>query len=152
VTRSCTVPCGKPLFFPLLTVECSNVEADPFFGANPTDRLVCAQQLGDLIDVGSLKTTIDGVDVTSLNRFRVAGPDTDFKMSPTDNVLFVMGASKGFSTTDGYWLMLKPLSGGNHVLHFEASIPVLPPPLSGNFTQDVTYDLSVKGSCSHSQD
>ena len=96
VTRSCTVPCSKPIFFPLLTVECSSVEAPPFFGANSSDRLVCAQQLGDLIDIGSLKVTIDGVDVTSLNRFRVAGPDTDFRMSPTDNVLGVP-VSKGFS-------------------------------------------------------
>ena len=143
VTRSCTIPCGKPIFFPLITVECSSVENPPFLGKSPADRLTCAQALADLVDTSSLLTTIDGVGVTSLNRFRVAGPDTHFRMSPTDNVLGVVAAS-GFTTTDGYWLMLKPLPPGSHVLHFEAALPAF------TFTQDVTYDLTVKGSCSES--
>jgi hypothetical protein len=138
VKRSCTVPCGKPLFFPLITAECSSVEPNPFFGATPADRLICAQQLVDLVDIASLETKIDGVAVTSLNRFRVAGPDTSFRMSPDDNVLGV-SASSGFSTADGYWLMLKPLSPGSHALHFASTLD--------GFSQNVTYDLTVKGSC-----
>jgi hypothetical protein len=143
VTRQCEVPCGKPLFFPLITVECSSVEPAPFFGKTPADRLTCSQGFVDLVEVSSLETRIDGVEVMSLKRFRVAGPDTSFRMSPTDNVLGV-NASSGFSTADGYWLMLKALPPGHHVLHFESALPAF------SFTQNVTYELTVNGSCSES--
>jgi hypothetical protein len=59
-------------------------------------------------------------------------------MSPDDNVLSV-SASSGFSTADGYWLMLKPLSPGSHALHFASTLD--------GFSQNVTYDLTVNGSC-----
>jgi hypothetical protein len=38
VTRSCTVSRDKILFFPILTVECSNVELPPFSGCRPELR------------------------------------------------------------------------------------------------------------------
>jgi hypothetical protein len=38
---------------------------------------------------------------------------------------------------DGYYLMLKPLSPGKHLLHFHGSIP------SFNFTLDITYQLTI---------
>src|SRR5712691_7423620 len=34
VTRTCTVPAGKALLFPIVNVECSTVESPPFFGSN----------------------------------------------------------------------------------------------------------------------
>jgi hypothetical protein len=45
VTRSCTVPCGKPLFFPLLNVECSSVEVPPFSGRLPRIELIAPRGL-----------------------------------------------------------------------------------------------------------
>ena len=138
VTRSCTIPCGRPLFLPLTTVECSSVEPPQFHGDNPAERLSCAQGNIDGVDLTSLKARLDGKEITSLDRFRAAGQDTRFVMSPNDNVLGVE-ASTGFTTADGFWLMIKPLSTGHHTLHFESSLPAF------MFSQDVTYNLDVKG-------
>ena len=44
-----------------------------------------------------------------------------------------------FGVTDGYWVMLKPLSAGEHAVHFTASLEV-----DGSvvFAVDVTYDIT----------
>ncbi len=34
VSRTCRIPAGTALFFPVLNVECSTLEAPPFFGAD----------------------------------------------------------------------------------------------------------------------
>jgi hypothetical protein len=39
--------------------------------------------------------------------------------------------------SDGFWVMLPPLSPGVHVLHFQAGN-------EPNVTQNVTYNLTVK--------
>ena len=52
-----------------------------------------------------------------------------------------MTAPKGIyapAMTDGYWVMLAPLSPGQHTLEFGGTVgsPV-------NFTLDITYNLTV---------
>jgi hypothetical protein len=140
VTRKCTVRSETPLFFPLINAECSNVESPPFFGSTDEERLACAQALIDGVGISTLKVTIDGVDVKSLRRFRVESPPFDFKMPAQNNILFLPGVTSGRSTSDGYWLMLKPLSPGTHVIHFEAAFVSGP---GAGFSQDVTYVLTV---------
>jgi hypothetical protein len=41
------------------------------------------------------------------------------------------------AVVDGYWLMLKPLSPGKHVIHFTASNATT------GFALDVTYNVTV---------
>jgi hypothetical protein len=134
VTRACTVPSTTPLFFPMTNVECSNVEAPPFFGATDAARLACAQGFIDDIGISTLKATIDGVDVKSLKHFRVASPPFDFREPAQNNIFGLPGVTSGRSESDGYWLMLMPLSSGNHTLHFEAG---------AGAAQNVTYNLTV---------
>jgi hypothetical protein len=141
VTRACTVPSNTPLFFPLINVECSNVEPPPFFGSSDEERLACAQQFLDDVGISTLKATIDGVDVKSLRRFRVASPPFDFRMPAQNNILFLPGVTSGRSASDGYWLMLKPLSPGSHVIHFEGAFVSGP---GNGFSQNVTYNLTVR--------
>ncbi len=43
--------------------------------------------------------------------------------------------------SDGYWLMLKPLSPGNHVILWEGAFVSGP---GAGFSQNVTYNLIVK--------
>src|SRR6202022_2744144 len=70
VTRACTVPATKPLFFPIINVECSNVEFAPFFGATAAARAACARQIADGTGLGTLRVTLDGVPVEDLKDFR----------------------------------------------------------------------------------
>jgi hypothetical protein len=140
VTRSCTVP-SVPLFFPMLTGECSNVEAPPFFGRTDADRLECARQLVDGIPPITVVVTVDGKSVPALRNFRVASPPFNFTTPAHDNVLGVDGVTSGRSGTDGYWAMLTPLRPGKHTVHFEAAISAGP---FAGLTQNVTYNLTVR--------
>lgn len=140
VTRNCTVPANKPIFFPIINGECSNLEQPPFFGATDAERAQCAQTLIDGVSVGSLKVTLDGRNVPNLGRFRAASPPFDFTV-PADNILGVPGPASGRSSADGFWVLLRPPAPGSHVIHFQAAVVSGP---AAGFTQDVTYNLTVQ--------
>ena len=65
---------------------------------------------------------IDGVSVRNLFDYRIKSPvfslnqDPDFATFSGYPAPYVRTA-----VSDGYWLMLKPLSVGHHVIHFTAS-------------------------------
>jgi hypothetical protein len=155
--RSCTVPAGKAVFFPVANFQEDQREAVPdyaffgsedcdgFFGAtfcddayallspDPTDpaaMFAFIQYVVDaFVDPDAKFATLDGVDITDLGNYRApsgpAGytinlPDTD---EPFDNYHSIFGyAFDGPDTytgvQDGYYLMLKPLTPGEHTLSF----------------------------------
>jgi hypothetical protein len=141
VTRECTVPSETPLFFPIINVECSDVEDPPFFGSTNAERLACAQAFINDVGIGTLEATIDGVEVGALSSFRVPSPPFDFRMPAQNNILGLPGVTRGRSASDGYWLMLEPLPPGPHVIHFQGAL--VSGPFVG-FSQDVTYNLTVR--------
>jgi hypothetical protein len=138
VTRTCTIPAGKTLFFPLVTAECSNVEPPPFFGANKAQLISCAKAVMDLTDPSSLRLTVDGVPVGgNLSGMRARSPLFAFTLT-ANNQLGLRPGTSALSISDGFWIMLR-LSPGNHVVHFEAALP------DAGFSQDITYNLTVLG-------
>jgi hypothetical protein len=141
VTRHCTVPATKPLFFPIINAECSNVEAPPFFGQTDGARAACVKKVIDGVDISSLKVTLDGVNVPDLSGFRAASPPFDFTMPTNDNILGLPGTTSGRSASDGFWMLLEPPPTGSHIIHFEAKVVSGP---GAGFSQDVTYKLTVQ--------
>jgi hypothetical protein len=137
---TCTVPATKPIFFPIINGECSNLEQSPFFGETDADRAECAKTLIDGVSIGSLKVTLDGRAIPNLGRFRAASPPFDFTVPP-DNILGVPASTNGHSSADGFWVLLKPLAPGTHVIHFEGAVVSGP---AAGFTQNVTYNLTVQ--------
>lgn len=137
---SCNVPRGTFLLFPLLNAECSNVEPPPFFGATDAARRDCARSAANDIGVNTLRARIDGDDVDALSRFRFASPPFDFTMPAHDNILGLEGTTHGRSGSDGYWLMIEPLSIGHHTIHFEARLTSGP---GAGYAQKVTYRITV---------
>jgi hypothetical protein len=132
VTRDCTVPAGKALFFPVINTECSTLEGAPFHGDNEAELRTCAKsfQLGDLFAV------IDGVAVQDLDRYLVESPLFTFTVPP-NNVLGVP-AGTGQSVSHGVHLMLAPLSAGTHTIRFGGTYTDF------SFSLDITYHLTVK--------
>jgi len=143
--RSCTVPAGTMLFFPILNGEDSNVEesfangcSDPVFGSTIVGLRKCATAGQDGL---SLKATIDGFSVPNIaNKFRFESPAFSFSL-PDDNLLKATtgnpyAAGTYLSVGDGYYLMLEPLGLGKHFIHFHGSAP-------NGFTLDITYQLTV---------
>jgi hypothetical protein len=139
-TRTCTIPAGKALFVPIINFECSTVEPGNFHADNAQQARVCATWWGDGVGIDTLKFTIDGKKVMGLGNFRVQSPFYDFIVPPYNNFLGVDGVTSGSSASDGYWVMVKPLSPGAHVIHFQGAV-VSGPGAGGS--QNVTYNLTV---------
>jgi hypothetical protein len=139
VTRACTVPAGTAIFFPIITSECSTVEPPPYHGDNEAELLACASSY--LSDEDTLSCTIDGKAVKNLrSSFRVDSPLFDFTLPAEDNLLGLPGVTSGSSVSSGYWIMLAPLSVGDHVVYFSGMYGGGP---YVGFSQDVTYTLTI---------
>jgi hypothetical protein len=139
--RSCSVPAGKALFFPVVDFEDSALEESVY--EHPGDPKY--QQIGTLRSVTSsvegatdIFCQIDGKRVRQLaQRFSVQSAAFGFTI-PDDNLLkAVYPPPNNFqagtyfpAVDDGYYLMFA-LPPGNHVLHFGAS------------WLDITYNLTV---------
>jgi hypothetical protein len=139
-TRTCTIPAGKTLFMPIINFECSNLESADFHADNAQHGRACASWWGDGVSLKSLKFTIDGKNVIGLSNFRVQSPYYDFIVPVSNNFLGVDGYTSGYSASDGYWVMVKPLAPGIHVIHFEATVDSGP---GKGGAQNVTYQLIV---------
>jgi len=133
VTRTCTIPAGKPIFFPLI----NNLVFKPLGQETLLD--LRHQAAGLIDDVTVLQATIDGVAVQNLSGFRVRAPSFTVIAPPKGLVppgqLSVPGNTDPI-VSDGYWLLLSPLPVGPHVIHFHAET-------SGGFALDVTYQLTI---------
>jgi hypothetical protein len=138
VTRNVTVPAGVSLFFPLVTAECSTVEAPPFFGSNFEELSACAASLFCNQDV--LSCTIDGVGVKKLRKFRVQSPLHDFTL-PGNNIFGLPPQTTGSSVSDGYFLLVSPLSSGSHVIQWDATLAC---GIGAGFSQHITYNITVQ--------
>lgn len=141
VTRNCTIPAGKALFFPIVNFVNDNLECPP---TPPTTFTV--DQLHDQLDaaidtVNTLKANVDGVTIRDIMQlYRAKTDNSSFSVTlPSDN-LFGCPALVGKQsplTSDGYYLMLAPLSAGSHTIHFKGGT-------STGFTSEVTYHLLVR--------
>lgn len=127
------MPAGKSILVPIINVECSTVEAPPFFGSNESELRACAAAFQDTATVGVV--TVDDRELENLDRYRAQSPVFAFD-APAENVLFIPGPVSGESVSDGVWIFLAPLSRGGHTIHFEASFP--------GFPLNVTYHLTVR--------
>ena len=127
-TVTCTVPAGKALFFPIVDTECSSLESFPFHGDTPEQRKACAKAWID--NVSGLAASIDGISVQNLAPLRSRSGDFSFTV-PNNNTLVGAGPAWGFSSADGYYILLSPLNPGTHTIHVKATIhfpfdPTLP--------------------------
>jgi hypothetical protein len=131
--RTCTVPAGKTLFFPLLNwvlwgpedtalVDCIYPPADP---ENPEADLVerFYQTTNLLVDgTNALHCTVDGVEIESLFDYRAESSEAFsvflsdlFGCDPEADDLQCMREP---SVSEGHWLMLAPLSRGEHMIQY----------------------------------
>jgi len=146
--REVTIPTGKALFFPILNAECSVVE-----GNGQTE-----QELRDLAayyinHTQHLACELDGLSLRHIERYRADSPA--FTMQAIeDNWLDASYGAEGYfpvgsstlAVSDGVYLMLAPLPGGEHELHFSGAY-VFTADEDGfdyTFSLDITYHLTVE--------
>ena len=149
-TRQCSVPAGKALFFPILNTECSTVEGN---GETEEELRSCANFYGSAVEHpdSNLECTIDGVPVADVFSFRVESPLFTYGPMPDNNLLQAFGLETPAGTTspavsDGVFVMLHPLSKGDHTIHFSGSA-IYTEEVHGFdyvFHLDITYHISVE--------
>lgn len=143
--RTCTVPVGTALFFPIINAECSTLELN---GNTESMLRSCANGLAD--HALNLQAQIDGVPITNLQSYRAQSPLFIFGPLPANNILensgFVAPAgATSPSVADGFYLLLAPLSAGYHTLHFSGSA-IFTAARDGfdfEFDLDITYRLTI---------
>jgi len=140
--RTCTVPPGTFLFFPIVNAEMDYPCPDPTFQPAPGQSLEAflTENVRALVDlVSDVRAEIDGRAV-KVDDFRVTSNLFYFTGDPSLTAVFdscITGSSQP-AVSDGYWLMLAPLSPGTHTIHFGGKfVPI-------GFETEVTYTLNVK--------
>jgi len=144
VVRTCGIPAGKSLFFPLINSVYGAFLNDP--PDTRTDDFV--RDAASCTEAAQISVSIDGFRVPQPTRFFTGASGS---LSPLFNVQLppgnLLGADESIvpelvlspSGEQGYYLFVRPLSPGDHVIHWVAT-GCLP-----DFTQDITYQLSVGG-------
>jgi hypothetical protein len=138
--RTCDVPAGKFLFFPLVNTECSTLEPDPWHGDNEEELRSCATSFV----LSAPFAIIDGVAVRNLERrYLVVSPMYTVALPPgnwwgVDPCTPDGGSAQ--SVSNGYWLMLAPLSPGEHTIQFGGTI-TNPDGSSGSYA--ASYILNI---------
>jgi hypothetical protein len=135
--RTCTVPAGKALFLVLLDAECSKTE---FPKLNTEEEFrKCAR---DLNEGATLAASVDGVKLKNLEKYRAESPM--FNMTFPSNNIFGQKAGPTIAKSDGWYVILEPLSPGTHNVSFAGSVLGNPATGTESYTTDVTYHLNVK--------
>jgi hypothetical protein len=147
LTRSCTIPAGKKLFVPVISVENDYPCPDPTFQPAP------GQSLKDFLTNGTssipgavtlinqatdLQASLDGASIPIMASYRGTSNMYSFAGDSSLTAVFdpCITGSQQKAVSDGYWLLLAPLSPGQHTLQFGGS-------LFGN-AQSATYNLTVQ--------
>lgn len=134
VTRSCTVPYGKTLVFPILNAAYFAFTTDP---PDQKTETFLRSQVTYVEQATNLAAEVDGLPV--INPSRYLEKSVIFGVTLPENNIY--GLPAGFelnpSVDEGYYVAVQPLTLGSHKIHFHGELP-------GGFVTDVTYDLTVR--------
>lgn len=137
IRRSCRVPAGRTLYFPLINMAYWRAEEDHGFTCEDAKSRAALNNETAL----DLFAEIDGRSIADLKQYRQAS-DHCFNLFAR-----VPRRDRPYnaypSATDGYWLQLKPLSRGQHILKFGGRYNRSSPEF-GRMVQDIEYVLTVE--------
>jgi hypothetical protein len=91
------------------------------------------------MDPVTLEASLDGVPLRQLSEYRVQSPVFSVTL-PERNLLGIPSGTYAPMVSDGYWLMLTPLSAGEHTVHVQG---IITGGVFEGFESDVTYHLTV---------
>jgi hypothetical protein len=159
VTRSCSVPEGASIFFPVIAVSNSNTPNCP----PPTPPMNVSQleqyfrAVIEAINQNPIFVTVDGVNVTKTLMKLVQSTPFEFAF-PAQNIYGPFACTPANPTpgaqyplapgiyspvvATGYYVWLPPPTLGNHTISFAAASAAVPPVFAAN-VQNVTYNITV---------
>jgi hypothetical protein len=145
IVRSCDVPVGKSLFFPLINIVYGAWLSDPPETQTEAYVRAAGSFAGNCTEPIQVSAKIDGLQVGKPKQYSTGpsgsqSPIFVIQMPPGN----VVGDEKTVpelveipSAEEGYYLFVWPLKTGKHTIHWEAS-GCLP-----GFKQNITYNLNV---------
>jgi hypothetical protein len=145
-TRTCSVPQGVALFFPV--INSVNINTPNVCGQKEpvTVSELRAASAAFIDKASNLSVTVDGIAIKNLQRVQQPSPVFSVAL-PEDNIFDkpcvdgdlgnVPAGIYSPAVDDGFYVLLDPLRVGNHTLHFHAKNA------SQKFEEDVTYNLTV---------
>jgi len=144
-TRTCAVPEGKDLFFPV--INSVFFDSPNVCGQGPDSIPVedmRAFNAAFIDGATNLLVEVDGEPIDNSHRvqskvFEVALPEDNVFDAPCTGAGLgnVPGGIYSPGVDDGFYVRLGPLEVGDHTLHFHAENPGV------GFVSDITYDLTV---------
>ncbi len=134
VSRTCEVPAGKYVFFPVI---------NSVAWKGPRSEMTCAdakrsaaRQIQEALE---LFVELDGAPLSKVKRYRAA---SDECFNVYERVEEGPGSSDGYpAATDGFWIMLEPPSPGEHHLKFGGRQTKGERP---GVIQDIEYMLKIR--------
>lgn len=139
VFRECIIPSGKPLFFPIINVEYSEQENVNYRNYPSLDIFT-----DDFIDRVTYKdASVDGNSIIALDRQRVKSGQFNINFPKNNIYEYTYGVRSGNTNAvaDGYYVLMQPLSQGNHVLKFAGEVRTIDNYI---YSSNVTYKITVK--------
>ena len=141
-TRTCSVPEGKVLFFPV--INSVNIDTPNVCGQGPNRipiKDLRAASAAVIDGATNLSVTVDYIPIKNLRRvksevFAVALPEDNVFVAPCAPLTVPAGIYSP-AVDDGIYVLLMPLPVGHHKLHFHAESP------AAGIIEDVTYNLAV---------
>jgi hypothetical protein len=148
-TRHCTIPAGKAILVPIINAEWSVAEANanasgggcfvPGVISGTSEQALRACAAAQIDHVKVVEASVDGTPLRDLQQYRVASGL--FSFNAVDANIFGVPAGTTSSVSDGYWVLLAPLSPGTHTIHFRGVAAF--PELQFTFEEGVDYTLTV---------
>ncbi len=126
--RTCVVAESTAIYVVVATVECSTVEARPFFGRTEDELRACATADMDL--VSDVSARVNGVDVANLDTYRTASPL--FTLTFPDNNIFGVEPGVAHAVSEGFSFVIAPPPPGRYEITWLVSYP--DGPLGGSAT------------------
>jgi hypothetical protein len=133
--RTCEIPAGKGILFPVFNAECSFAEYPNF--KSDSELSQCAREAIDKVTF--VQANIDGVEIRNITRTQSPPFNVTF---PEENI-FGVQAGPTRAVSDGFWIFLQPLSPGNHEINFKGALVDYTTTGIVSVTNDVTYHLTV---------
>ena len=110
--RTCTISSKTSIFFPIIN-DIISFHTDPQLR---TDAELIQYAKNDLDHIRLISANLDGINISNLKSFRVLSNLFSVKIPQEGNDMIWREST---AVSDGFWLFVKPLSPGNHILKFQ---------------------------------
>ena len=113
--RFCRIPNGRSILFPVINCEANSLE----YPELQTDQDLIERVKRDEDTIIKKECYVDGKSIPP-QRVKSDPPIFELRLNE-DNAISVKGGGNTYASADGYWIFLKPLPTGEHIISFQGS-------------------------------